>query len=123
MKPEEKPYADAARGFGDLIERVSVLHNSSRWESTQRDLTALLGEPSFSDGKAWAVFDRLNLGDEAESAEWCLLARVTDLDRMRARAAELNWAAAASTVGGHEIRMVLTAPSGLVVVAYTPVRG
>lgn len=115
-------HAEAVAGFGELVERVAVLHNSARWSASYRDLTALLGEPSFTDGSAWAAFEPLSLGDEADLAEWCLLARVADLEQMRIRANELGWAASASTMGGHEERVTLTAPSGLVVIAYTRVR-
>ncbi|MGW5518847.1 hypothetical protein [Nocardia africana] len=115
-------HAGTIGGFGDVVERVTVLHNSSGWSASCRDLTALLGAPSFSDGKAWAAFDQLSVGDEAGLPEWCLLARVSNLDLARRHAAESGWTASAPRTGGHEIRVVLTAPSGLVVIAYTPVR-
>ncbi|PPJ14437.1 hypothetical protein C5E51_02880 [Nocardia nova] len=115
-------HAGPIGGFGEVVERVTVLHNSPRWQASYRDLTLLLGAPSFSDGKAWAAFEQLSVGDEADLPGWCLLVRVSNLDLARRRATESGWAASAPRTGGHEVRVVLTAPSGLVVIAYTPVR-
>ncbi|MGW5385308.1 hypothetical protein [Nocardia sp. NPDC003963] len=107
-------------GFGELIERVTVLHNSSNWSARYRDMAAVCGSPSFTDDRSWAAFASVSLGDESDLPAWCLLARTPDLDRLIARAIEFGWSAAPPVAGGHEIRAVLGAPSGLTVIAYTP---
>ncbi|MFC8042529.1 hypothetical protein [Nocardia sp. NPDC057353] len=109
-------------GFGALFERVTVLHNSADWQASAAEFTAVLGEPTFSDGSSWAAFAGVSLGDEAALPPWCLLARTADLDRVAARAVEIGWSVGPQLTGGHELRRVLTAPSGLVVIAYLPLR-
>lgn len=107
--------------FGGLVERVTVLHNTSRWPQVYGELRTVLGEPAFTDGRSWAAFESVSLGDETDLPPWCLLARTRDLDGLAARARETGWQVGAPEEGGHEIRVLLTAPSGLVVIAYTPV--
>lgn len=109
-------------GFGGLFEKVTVLHTSAEWAATAAEFAAVLGEPSFTDGSTWAAFEPVSLGDETALPPWCLLARAGDLDRVAARAVELGWSVGPQLTGGHELRRVLTAPSGLVVIAYLPVR-
>ncbi|GAA5060782.1 hypothetical protein [Nocardia callitridis] len=113
---------DSAAGFTDLVERITVLHNIAEWSERTRDIEAVAGLPRFTDEKSWAAFDQLSVGDETRLPAWCLLARAPDLGRVIVRAAELGWAAGAPVLGAHETRVVLTAPSGLVVVAYSPLR-
>ncbi|AZI65864.1 glyoxalase/dioxygenase (plasmid) [Rhodococcus qingshengii] len=112
---------ERAHGFGTLFERVSIMHASSRWSTTTTDVTAVLGQPQFTDGSTWAVWKTLNVSDET-GPTWSLLGRTTDLPAVAARAHELGWNVGEVVEGGHEQRLSLVAPSGLTVIAYTPER-
>lgn len=105
-----------------LFEKVTVMHASRQWAAAQRDLTAVLGEPHFSDGTGWAAFGSVALSDEP-GPEWSLLARTVDLAGVRGTATRLGWEVGEPEEGGHETRLTLTSPSGLTVVAYTPREG
>ncbi|PYE19439.1 hypothetical protein DFR67_103352 [Williamsia limnetica] len=106
--------------FGDLFDRVTVMHSSAAWSDTFSELSAVLGAPTFSDGNSWSAWKELSLSDEASGLPWALLARASDLDAVAARATELGWRVGQPAKGGHEIRLTLTSPSGLTVIAYTP---
>ena len=43
-------------GFSHLIEKTVVMHANADWAATFRDVTAVMGEPAFSDGTGWAMF-------------------------------------------------------------------
>ena len=107
-------------GFGELVERVTVLHSTAHWPMVYGELSDVLGQPKFTDGTAWAAFGSVSLGDETDLPAWCLLVRTRDLDRLAARARDSGWTVGPVRAGGHEVRMRLTAPSGLVVIAYIP---
>lgn len=107
-------------GFGTLFDRVSVTSASNGWSTAVEDVTAVCGEPDFSDGTRWATWGWLSVSDEAAGPAWCLLARMPDLAAVVARATELGWKIGAKVTGEHERRVPLFAPSGLTVVAYAP---
>jgi hypothetical protein len=107
-------------GFADLFDRVTVMHSSAAWSDTFSELSAALGDPTFSDGSSWSAWKELSLSDESSGPPWALLARTSDLDAVAERAAELGWSAGQPAKGGHEIRLTLTSPGGLTVIAYTP---
>lgn len=109
--------------FGDLFSRVTVMHASAVWSQTSADLTAVLGDPTFSDGGTWAAWAELSVSDEADGPAWSLLAKTSDLDAVAARAVELGWAVGQRSQGGHETRLALTSPAGLSVIAYMPTSG
>lgn len=110
--------ADAAT-LEPLFEKVKVMHSSRDWTAVQRDLAAVLGEPSFSDGFGWATFGSIVLSDEPGS-EWSLLAKTTDLGAVAEAAANLGWHVGESVSGAHEMRLPLRSSAGLTVVAYSP---
>jgi hypothetical protein len=107
--------------FGDLFDRVTIMHSSAAWSNTFSELSAVLGEPTFSDGSSWSAWKELSLSDESSGPPWALLARTSELDAVAARAGVLGWSVGQPAKGGHEIRLALTSPSGLTVIAYTPV--
>ena len=113
--------AGAAEGFGTLFDRVSVMHASDRWSATAADVIAVCGEPRFSDRTGWATWESLSVSDETTGPPWCLLARTADLTAVVTRARALGWQVGDQVTGGHEQRVPLVAPSGLAVVAYSPV--
>lgn len=107
-------------GFEMLFDRVSVMHASARWSEATADVAAVCGAPRFSDGSGWAAWESLSVSDEATGPEWCLLARTADLTAVVGRARALGWQVGDQVTGGHEDQVLLTAPSGLTVVAYCP---
>lgn len=110
----------SAEAFGDLFESVSVMHANPDWPAASRDLAAVLGAPSFTDGIGWATWSSLKLSDETAGPGWSLLAKTRDLVAVSEKARTLGWSVGEPQVGGHEIRVLLTAPSGLAVIAYSP---
>lgn len=106
--------------FEDLFESAAMMYAAPDWRAAARDVTAVLGAPSFTDGAGWAAWPELKLSDETTGPAWSLLAKTRDLDAVIARASELEWAVGEQSVGGHETRVRLTAPSGLAVIAYSP---
>ena len=111
----------ATEGFGTLFDRVSVMHASDRWSATAADVTAVCGEPRFSDGSGWATWESFSVSDETAGPAWCLLARTSDLTAVVARARALGWQVSGPVTCSHEERVPLISPSGLAVVAYSPV--
>ncbi|MGO3327472.1 hypothetical protein [Gordonia sp. (in: high G+C Gram-positive bacteria)] len=109
-----------AEAMGELFESTSVMHASADWQATSRDVETVLGSPSFSDGAGWAAWSGFKLSDEAAGPAWSILAKTRNLAAVIAAAHELGWAVGEPTVGGHETRVPLTAPSGLSVIAYEP---
>ena len=103
-----------------LFERVSVMHASARWSEVTADVAAVCGAPRFSDGSGWAAWEYLSVSDETAGPAWCLLARTADMTAVVARARALGWQVGDQVTGSHEYQALLTAPSGLTVVAYTP---
>ena len=110
-------------GFGTLFDRVSVIHASQQWSETMVDVSAVCGAPHFSDGSGWATWDALSVSDETDGPAWCLLARTPNLEAVAARAEMLGWETGDVVTGRHERRVSLTAPSGLVVIGYSPTLG
>lgn len=106
-------------GFSHLIEKTVVMHANADWAATFRDVTAVMGEPAFSDGTGWATFGALALADESGPA-WSLLAKTTDLTAVADAAAATGWTVGEPHTGPHETRCLLESPTGLRVVAYAP---
>ncbi|WP_030166187.1 MULTISPECIES: hypothetical protein [Actinomycetes] len=106
--------------FAGLFDRVTVMHSSAAWSDTAAELSAVLGEPTYSDGSSWSAWKQLSLSDESSGPPWALLARTSDLDAVAGHADELGWNVGQRAEGGHETRLALTSPSGLTVIAYTP---
>lgn len=102
-----------------LFDKVTVMHSTSTWSDTHRDLVDVLGPAVFSDGRAWASFGPLSLSDEP-GPSWSLLAKTTDLDAVALLAEQTGWEVGAPEPGGHETRLPLRSPAGLTVVAYAP---
>ena len=86
----------------------------------------LLGAPpTFVDGDRWAQFDvarrRIALaGTDRVSDKAGLMIKVADLAAARADALAAGLPVSESSIGGHEIRCVVTAPGGWPVVLYAP---
>ena len=106
-------------GFSHLFEKTVVMHSSADWAATLQDLTAVMGEPTFTDGSGWATFGSLALSDESGPA-WSLLAKTTDLAAVADAAAGQGWTVGDPHTGPHEVRCLLESPTGLRVVAYAP---
>ncbi|MEV3963402.1 hypothetical protein AB0M34_21340 [Nocardia sp. NPDC050193] len=108
-------------GFGTLFDRVSVMHASDQWSATAADIAAVCGEPRRSDETGWATWESLSVSDETAGPAWCLLARTADMTAVVTRARALGWQVGDQVIGGHEQRVPLVGPSGLTVVAYSPI--
>lgn len=117
---EAQPARQETEGFGTLFERVTVMHSTDRWAATAGDLSAVLGEPEFSDGTGWAAWHVLSISDESEGPAWSLLARTADLGAVTERARSLGWDVGDFSRGSHEVRVPLRSPNGLSVIAYRP---
>ncbi|SNS97179.1 hypothetical protein [Rhodococcoides kyotonense] len=105
--------------LSSLFVKVTVMHSTSNWSETHRDLVDVLGPAIFSDGRAWAAFGGVSLSDESGPA-WSLLAKTTDLDAVARVAGSLGWEVGTQQPGGHETRLRLVSPAGLTVIAYAP---